>query len=43
MLNLALLKDNLYVDLEFFFKILKGKVIVHEIKTFFLRFSRSDF
>ena len=32
-LNLALLKDNEYGDPDFFLKILKGKMIVHEIKT----------
>ena len=41
-LNLAILKDNLYGNPPFFFFFLKGKMIVHEIKTKFKVFV-SDF
>ena len=42
-LNLALLKENKFGDPRFLFFFLKGIIIVHEFKIFFLRFSTSDF
>ena len=41
--NLALLKDNKFGDPRFLLFFLKGIIIVHELKIFFLRFSTSDF